>query len=101
MARAGRWGSQAAMFAASSAPTSKAMFTRWYPERRCRSAASCLPSRKMFFHRGAVPVPVLGGHWRSLQPLPVPLVVPDQIVGLDIRRRDGLGGVLHEYQHAA
>src|SRR5258708_5955642 len=38
---------------------------------------------------------------RPLQPLPVPLVVPDQIAILDIRRRDRLGGVLHEYHHAA
>jgi putative transposase len=38
---------------------------------------------------------------RPLQPLPVPLVVPDQIASLDIRRRDRLGGVLHEYHHAA
>ena len=38
---------------------------------------------------------------RPLQPLPVPLVVPDQIASLDIRRRDRLGGVLHEYQHSA
>ncbi len=38
---------------------------------------------------------------RPLQPLPGPLVVPDQIASLDIRRRDGLGGVLHEYHHAA
>ena len=38
---------------------------------------------------------------RPLQPLPVPLVSPDQIASLDIRRRDRLGGVLHEYQHAA
>ena len=38
---------------------------------------------------------------RPLQPLPGPLVVPDQIASLDIRRRDRLGGVLHEYHHAA
>ena len=38
---------------------------------------------------------------RPLQPLPVPLEVPDQIACLDIRRRDRLGGVLHEYQYAA
>ncbi len=38
---------------------------------------------------------------RPLQPLPVPLVVPGQITGLYIRRCDRLGGVLHEYQHAA
>jgi len=38
---------------------------------------------------------------RPLQPLPVPLVSPGQIASLNIRRRDRLGGVLHEYQHAA
>ena len=38
---------------------------------------------------------------RLLQPLPVPLVSPSQIASLNIRRRDRLGGVLHEYQHAA
>jgi hypothetical protein len=31
----------------------------------------------------------------------VPLVVPDQIATLDIRRHDRLGGVLHEYHHVA
>jgi hypothetical protein len=38
---------------------------------------------------------------RPLQPLPVALVIPDQFASLHIRRRDRLGGVLHEYQHAA
>jgi putative transposase len=38
---------------------------------------------------------------RPLQPLPVPLAAPARFVSLDIRRRDRLGGVLHEYQHAA
>jgi putative transposase len=26
---------------------------------------------------------------------------PEQITPLDVRRRDRLGGILHEYQHAA
>ena len=38
---------------------------------------------------------------RPLQPLPVPLAAPGQIASLRVRRRDLLGGVLHEYQHAA
>lgn len=38
---------------------------------------------------------------RPLRPLPIPLAEPDQIVQLDIRRRDQLGGILHEYKHAA
>jgi putative transposase len=33
--------------------------------------------------------------------LPVRLAAPDQIASLHIRRRDRLGGVLHEYHHAA
>jgi hypothetical protein len=38
---------------------------------------------------------------RPLHVLPAPLADPDQIARLDIRRRDRLGGILHEYQHAA
>ena len=38
---------------------------------------------------------------RPMRPLPVPITDPDQIARLDIRRRDRLGGILHEYQHAA
>jgi len=36
-----------------------------------------------------------------LRPLPQPITKPDRLDHLDIRRRDRLGGVLHEYQHAA
>ncbi|MFJ9448277.1 integrase core domain-containing protein [Kitasatospora sp. NPDC101235] len=38
---------------------------------------------------------------RPLHPLPQPITDPGQIARLDIRRRDRLGGLLHEYQHAA
>jgi transposase InsO family protein len=38
---------------------------------------------------------------RPLRPLPTPLADPGQIARLDIRRRDRLGGILHEYEHAA
>jgi len=38
---------------------------------------------------------------RPLRALPAPITDPDQIARLDIRRRDRLGGILHEYQHAA
>jgi hypothetical protein len=45
-------------------------------------------------------------HHRSLngaplRPAPEPLTKPSRLDQLDIRRRDRLGGVLHEYQHAA
>ncbi|TJZ97908.1 IS481 family transposase, partial [Actinacidiphila oryziradicis] len=30
-----------------------------------------------------------------------PITEPDRLDHLDIRRRDRLGGILHEYQHAA
>jgi putative transposase len=36
-----------------------------------------------------------------LRPLPQPIAEPDRLDRLDIRRRDRLGGILHEYQHAA
>jgi len=35
------------------------------------------------------------------RPLPSPITEPDRLRHLDIRRHDRLGGVLHEYQHAA
>ena len=38
---------------------------------------------------------------RPLAPLPEPITEPDQLVQLHIRRRDRLGGLLHEYDHAA
>ncbi|AEM85954.1 integrase core domain-containing protein [Streptomyces violaceusniger] len=38
---------------------------------------------------------------RPLHPLPAPIDDPDTLARLDIRRRDRLGGLLHEYQHAA
>ncbi|WP_406102655.1 integrase core domain-containing protein [Streptomyces sp. NBC_01003] len=38
---------------------------------------------------------------RPLHPLPQVIVDPGQIVRLDIRRRERLGGILHEYEHAA
>ncbi|WP_371794093.1 helix-turn-helix domain-containing protein [Streptomyces sp. NBC_01718] len=38
---------------------------------------------------------------RPLYPLPTPITDPHGITRLDIRRRDRLGGTLHEYQHAA
>jgi putative transposase len=36
-----------------------------------------------------------------LKPLPEPITDPDQLAQLKIHRRDRLGGVLHEYEHAA
>jgi putative transposase len=38
---------------------------------------------------------------RPLRSLPAPITDPGKINRLDIRRRDRLGGILHEYQHAA
>ncbi|MBD3008250.1 transposase [Streptomyces sp. 5-10] len=36
-----------------------------------------------------------------LHPLPEPITVPDQLTHLHVHRRDRLGGLLHEYRHAA
>jgi putative transposase len=38
---------------------------------------------------------------RPLNPLPQPITDPEQIACLDIRRRQRLGGILHEYEQAA
>jgi transposase InsO family protein len=38
---------------------------------------------------------------RPLHPLPVPAANAEQINHLDIRRRERLGGILHEYEHVA
>jgi putative transposase len=38
---------------------------------------------------------------RPLYPLPTTAVDPDKIACLVIRRHDRLGGILHEYEHAA
>jgi transposase InsO family protein len=38
---------------------------------------------------------------RPLRPLPAPISDQDKIARLDIRRNDRLGGILHEYRHAA
>ncbi len=41
------------------------------------------------------------GNARPLQPLPEPITDPDRLARLDVRRRDRLGDILHEYEHAA
>ncbi|MFD8386668.1 integrase core domain-containing protein [Streptomyces sp. NPDC059679] len=38
---------------------------------------------------------------RPLHPLPPPIDNPDALARLEIRRHDRLGGILHEYRHAA
>jgi transposase InsO family protein len=38
---------------------------------------------------------------RPLKPLPEPITDPHQLAQLNIHRHDHLGGVLHEYEHAA
>jgi transposase InsO family protein len=38
---------------------------------------------------------------RPLRALPSPITEPDSDAGLHVRRRDRLGGILHEYQNAA
>jgi putative transposase len=40
-------------------------------------------------------------HSAPLRPASDPLTEPHQLDQLDIRRRNRLGGILHEYQHAA
>jgi transposase InsO family protein len=41
------------------------------------------------------------GNARPLAPLPEPITGPDRLTHLTIHRHDRLGGILHEYEHAA
>ncbi|AGP54221.1 integrase core domain-containing protein [Streptomyces rapamycinicus] len=52
------------------------------------------------FYNGHRPHPGIANA-RPLHPLPPPIDDPDTLARLDIRRHDRLGGILHEYQHAA
>jgi transposase InsO family protein len=36
-----------------------------------------------------------------LRAVPTPIIGPQRITDLDIRRHDRLGGIIHEYQHVA
>ncbi len=38
---------------------------------------------------------------RPLHPLPAPIAPPGELARLDVRRRDRLGGIIHEYRPAA
>ena len=38
---------------------------------------------------------------RPLKPLPEPIIDSHRLARLDVRRRDRLGGLIHEYEHAA
>jgi hypothetical protein len=38
---------------------------------------------------------------RPLYPLPTKITDPDKLARLNVRRRERLGGILHEYEHAA
>jgi hypothetical protein len=38
---------------------------------------------------------------RPLHPLPEPIAAPEAVTHLNIHRHDRLGGIIHEYQHAA
>jgi len=52
------------------------------------------------FHNQHRPHRALGAA-APLRPLRPPITEPARLARLDIRRRDRLGGILHEYQHAA
>jgi hypothetical protein len=52
------------------------------------------------FYNGHRPHPGIANA-RPLCPLPTRIADPDGMAHLTIRRRDRLGGILHEYEHAA
>jgi hypothetical protein len=47
--------------------------------------------------------PALAGHRQrpATCPLPEPITDPDRLAHFNIHRRDRLGGIPHEYEHAA
>ena len=64
-----------------------------------RHLLHALPEYERFYHQHR---PHQGiANVRPLKPLPEPITDPDQLARLNIHRRDHLGGVLHEYEHAA
>ena len=90
--------------------TDNAIIQRWV--RTCRRA---LPDRMLIYNqRHLLPAlreyeifyhlhrPHQGiANVRPLMPLPEPITDPWQFTRLTIRRRDRLGGIPHEYEHAA
>jgi transposase InsO family protein len=52
------------------------------------------------FYNGHRPHRTLG-QAAPLRALPEPMTDPEQIMRLDVRRHDRLGGILHDYRHAA
>ncbi|WP_329054797.1 hypothetical protein OG873_36235 [Streptomyces violaceus] len=66
------------------------------PARRAASGAAAGAAG-----HGTAPAPPHQGiaDARPLHPLPTPITDPDDIARLDVRRRDRLGGILHEHRH--
>ncbi|MER5185289.1 hypothetical protein ABT009_44645 [Streptomyces sp. NPDC002896] len=66
------------------------------PERASGTWADILRSqRRLCSHATCI------ANTRPPHPLPTPIADPDEIARLGIRRRERLGGILTEYQHAA
>jgi hypothetical protein len=90
-------------------PRMNAIMERWIRSRRTELLERTLiwnhahlthaPREYERFHNQHRPHRTLAGA-ASLRPLPEPLET-DQLVHLDVRGRDRLGGTLREYQHAA
>ena len=91
-------------------PRMNAIMERWV--RTCRRE---LPDRRLMWnhlhllhalrqvevhHNGHRPHRALG-QAAPLRRVPEPITEQARIIYLDVRRRDRLGGILHEYEHAA
>ena len=80
--------------------TDSSMNTNMPTEQHGRNIRHCWVLREYERHHS-----VHRPHWgianaRPLRPLPEPIADPVTLARLPIRRRDRLGGILHEYEHA-
>ena len=91
-------------------PRINAIMKRWIQSRRhelpdrapIRNQTHPLPALHQYEQHHNEHRPHRGiANTRPLQPLPEPITSPDTVMHLNTRRRDRLGGITHEYQHAA
>ncbi|MGI5320988.1 hypothetical protein [Actinomadura nitritigenes] len=81
-----------------------AQFTSWVFTQRAKVSGlvASMSSISHCFDNAVIDRPHQGiTNVRPLKQMPSPITEPDQIAHLSIRRRQRLGGILSEYEHAA
>jgi transposase InsO family protein len=91
-------------------PRMNAVMERWVQSCRCELLDRCLLWNERHLRHALREYEHFYNEHRAhqalaqaapLHPVPHPITDPAKIVNLNVRRRDRLGGVLHEYSHAA